>query len=582
MGYCSNVNCHFQKQTTNWGDPAYTAPADCGSCHGNPPSATVTPFTGGAAGSHVEHDAYYSGATNCVKCHSNNTTFAHATSAGNRALIIALKDKNNLAGGTYSQTNITNYLPSYAPKAFGTCSAIYCHSDGLNNATFTPKAVPTWGNNTLTCASCHGGDAASTSPMATVAHNRHITAGTTARYGANITCDACHNLSTSNGTTISAAGLTTNHVNRLVEVNMAVGTYSNASHVPGPVAGTCNSTYCHSNGKGAAVAQAWNATTLNCTSCHPSLGGAHARHMGSLTLSSISFYGYTANKSAGSDPTTTATWASYGFGCANCHPYNKTSHMNGTIEVIVTKDAAGGSIRNLNAATAQVIGTVGSNSVTCANIYCHSDGKGNYIPTSAWSSTYGADRCSKCHGNAPAGSHQAHAVGIHNDDVSNLVVGKLAASGAVGVSAGHGDSSQSTTIGCNICHVATTNYARNKYNSACTSCHTGGADATEAGRITALNMHVNGTVDLSFYATTNIKTKAQLRPTSFADYTAAGGYWTRTTYKTNATSVDTAKLALNNTMYSGGNCSNIACHNGKAVNWTTDAGKGCIICHTRL
>ena len=37
-------------------------------------------------------------------------------------------------------------------------------------------------------------------------------------------------------------------------------------------------------------------------------------------------------------------------------------------------------------------------------------------------------------------------------------------------------------------------------------------------------------------------------------------------------------------MYSAGTCSNIACHNGRPVNWTTDVGKGakCVICHSRL
>jgi predicted CxxxxCH...CXXCH cytochrome family protein len=37
-------------------------------------------------------------------------------------------------------------------------------------------------------------------------------------------------------------------------------------------------------------------------------------------------------------------------------------------------------------------------------------------------------------------------------------------------------------------------------------------------------------------------------------------------------------------MYNAGNCANIACHNGKTVNWTTDVGKAkdCTICHSKL
>ena len=96
--------------------------------------------------------------------------------------------------------------------------------------------------------------------------------------------------------------------------------------------------------------------------------------------------------------------------------------------------------------------------------------------------------------------------------------------------------------------------------------------------------HVNGLVDISFWAGGSLKSTAQLRPSSFSDYTAAGGFWTRTTYKAGAASVDTARSALNNSMYSAGTCSNIACHNGRPVNWTTDVGKGaeCVICHYKL
>ena len=75
-----------------------------------------------------------------------------------------------------------------------------------------------------------------------------------------------------------------------------------------------------------------------------------------------------------------------------------------------------------------------------------------------------------------------------------------------------------------------------------------------------------------------------MRDSTFADYTAAGGFWTRTTYKAGGASTDTAKQVLSNSMYSAGNCSNIACHNGRPVNWTSDVGKAkeCAICHSKL
>jgi len=138
-----------------------------------------------------------------------------------------------------------------------------------------------------------------------------------------------------------------------------------------------------------------------------------------------------------------------------------------------------------------------------------------------------------------------------------------------------------------MCHSTTVsvNYNDNATTCSTASCH--GTGGTVKGALTTASLnkttHVNRSRDVSF-AAVSVKSKAQLRPESFADYTAAGGYWTRSSYKTGLTSTDTAKLVLNNTMYSNGNCSNIACHNGKTVNWTADLGKAaqCVICHTRL
>ena len=108
LGTCSNVNCHFESTTLTWGSPALTYTSstvnDCNDCHGMPPVGTSPNFTGGAAGSHVKHDTYYAGAANCVKCHADHVVepnkFSHASSAGNRNLIVAIKDPANVAGGS--------------------------------------------------------------------------------------------------------------------------------------------------------------------------------------------------------------------------------------------------------------------------------------------------------------------------------------------------------------------------------------------------------------------------------------------------------------------------------------------------
>jgi predicted CxxxxCH...CXXCH cytochrome family protein len=269
--------------------------------------------------------------------------------------------------------------------------------------------------------------------------------------------------------------------------------------------------------------------------------------------------------------------------------------MNGTIEVVLTSDAAAGSMRSKNPNSTYVptvIGTVGSNTVQCANIYCHSDGGTSYATTSQWNQTIGVDRCNKCHGNAPAtGAHAAHAVGIHYNNIFSGRDGKLGTYSSPTISSAHGDEGQSTTISCNICHYATTEFARNKYNASCSSCHT--ADSRDAGRIYAtdtanrgLKMHVNGRLDLSL-APIQVKSKAQLRPVAFAVYSAAGGFFDRNggNYKNGSAAFDTAKPAftLSNTMWNGTTktCSNIACHMAKPVTWS--AGKlPCQACHSRL
>jgi predicted CxxxxCH...CXXCH cytochrome family protein len=100
-------------------------------------------------------------------------------------------------------------------------------------------------------------------------------------------------------------------------------------------------------------------------------------------------------------------------------------------------------------------------------------------------------------------------------------------------------------------------------------------------------MHVNGSVELSF-APVQVKSKSQLRPSAFADYTAAGGYWTRnggaTSYKNGPAAYDVSISTLNTgTMWDGGNkrCSNVACHMAKPVDW--NAGSlTCEACHSKL
>jgi predicted CxxxxCH...CXXCH cytochrome family protein len=196
--------------------------------------------------------------------------------------------------------------------------------------------------------------------------------------------------------------------------------------------------------------------SMTCSSCHPTLGGSHNAHVGTL-LSSVTGYGegFVGFNGNNSDST------GYKFGCVYCHPSVNAAHTNGTI------------VLNGNGYT----GTTRTN-ITCATASCHSDGKGNFTVTPNWYTGFtGTDKCAMCHAAAPAtGSHVAHTSinGIH-------------------------DGSSGITYPASV---------------TCANCHAGTVDSTK--KINFVN-HVNGIVSVSF-ATTNVVSKAQISAASFNAY----------------------------------------------------------------
>ncbi|MBT0664888.1 CxxxxCH/CxxCH domain-containing protein [Geobacter pelophilus] len=568
---CANVYCHSSGQASpNYVFVSWTTSSSritCTTCHGG---AGVNNRNGVAlTAPHVTHlTGNYS--FRCSACHYRTADLT------NNAILKQYTGVLQHVNGTRTVTFPSAYGGSWNGA---NCSTTYCHSNGKGSY----GAANSWTPGALNCtSSCHS--------LAAKPHASHLS-GTYA-----FTCDKCHANTAAAGSSTALKAGTTSHVNGTYNVNGTdVKFASFSSSWRGSFSGnSCNNVYCHSNGKGSYRTQAWTAGTLNCASCHPTLGGAHNRHTGGRVLSAIPFYNCTSNASAGSDPLSGTAWANYGFGCASCHPYNTSSHLNGTIDVILTSDVAAGTMRFKNPTagfTPGLVGSVGSNTVQCANIYCHSDGSTGYTTTAAWNTTYGADRCGNCHGNAPAtGAHTKHAIGIHANNIFAGRADKLGNYSSPTISSAHGDDGQSTPISCNICHYATTEFARNKYDARCSACHTG--DSRDAGRIYAtstatrgLKMHVNGSLDIAL-APVQVKSKAQIRPASFVDYTAAGGYWNRNAgnYKNGPAAYDTAKTALSTgTMWNGTTktCSNIACHMAKPVTW--NAGRlGCNACHSKL
>jgi predicted CxxxxCH...CXXCH cytochrome family protein len=136
LGACSNVNCHFESITPDWGSAPFASPGDCNKCHTSPPIDT----------SHALHDNRLgSGPGSCGSCHrdhaASSAPFSHATSAGRRAIVI-----KNFSYSKPDNISYPGYLPSQkkADERNGSCGSITCHGD----------TSATWGA-AGACLDCH-------------------------------------------------------------------------------------------------------------------------------------------------------------------------------------------------------------------------------------------------------------------------------------------------------------------------------------------------------------------------------------------------------------------------------------------
>ena len=434
LGSCSSVNCHFESDTPQWGSAKFSSSADCSACHTAP----------GPSGSHTKHDQYFSFANNgCVNCHPDYRTslkFSHATSAGNagRNILVTLSE------GSYSGTG-ANYLPSQsASRTIGSCTNLYCHSDGTKSSGYTVQTVPTWSvtSGTLNCNSCHKAD----STLSSGSHNKHLS--TTITSG--LACYKCHSATVnSSGSIISTA----DHVNRFVTIKFnssttaANGTYAgqqasstSLQKSPGTTPGTCSNVYCHSFGTAItgtfrvmSTARWGSALPGNCTACHggdatnPSFRimstGRHQKHMR----------------------------GQYSYGCAVCHATtvsanttiaDPSKHINAQINVGFSGIAGGSAVYTVNG---HVPGNPGTADDTCRNVYCHSNAQVQAGETQAFRNLTGSKRwgqagtlggCSGCHSTGSTTTGQFVLSGKHLAHL-NLTV----------------NPSIGTVLSCNDCHA---------------------------------------------------------------------------------------------------------------------------------
>ncbi len=607
---CSNISCHsgggivVGVSNAQWG-----ATLTCTGCHGDDTVGTLSTNHAG----HVNNTAVLGTNYGCVDCHSstvsNNTTVSTPASHLNSFV--------NLSSNS-------GRLPRYsgAFSAAYSCSASYCHSDGKG----AYKTIA-WNAAAIDCKGCHGSAAApaftsqygepnSANAGAGVAgansHQKHVPTGA----GAAV-CAKCHQKTTTTGTTLIAGNQHTDKFNNYT---------SNTGATFGKLANkTCSNISCHSGGS----AQ-WGAT-LNCESCHPrsTLSGAHQYHIDNSTAAPAVYLNLTSNTSVGSK---------HNYGCSVCHPLSNSSHANGTIVIDFRPAITNpGSLRAKNSsginqqssaingvaysgtvATTGISGTAGS-SVVCNNVYCHSNGGnsgGSVLTTTTYYASpnwYGTitgtqDKCSMCHGNSPNSSgswgtrvgspahyntswlgytnvSSGHSLGFHDKNIYkggnlNGLVNKSSGSPSA-----HGNPALATTFNCNACHYMTVTTAANDKNNVCVKCHYSGGSASVKNPANDMQLiantafHVNGTLNITFKNMTGYVIPAQVRDSSYLNYSSS---WRRQDgYKTtNSAEHWNPKTTPS---YSGGTCSNIACHNSQSVKWGDTGGTtSCQSCHTDL
>lgn len=405
LGTCTNTNCHFEATTPTWGAAYFSSPADCNRCHGAPPSS----------GSHPAHVTYYgAGTLSCVKCHSDYTAeakpFAHATSAGKRGLKIQFTASPN-TGGTYDgNVSYPAYLPSNNPARNGTCSNLYCHSNGKASPTYADR---TWGGGSLSCKGCHGTDSGFTSIAGEPnyantggtpnSHEKHVGG---LGFANTTRCAYCHN-GTVDATIPDKLNNSALHLNGSRNIGIKLTGGKTGSYDAGSK--SCSATYCH----GDSTSPEWGNPTV-CNDCHSSTGtstGSKVNNWAAQSAHRIHWEDSTLPTTLNTPPGNSLGNANtYRFACRSCHFENASIHGLGPH----TADRAAGVFFGYT--TGGAVGTyspggsaAGSDNGftwtagTCAGNYCHSNGQGkpgrkdNEL---LWSqTTRTAGNCDFCHGN---------------------------------------------------------------------------------------------------------------------------------------------------------------------------------------
>lgn len=296
-GTCTNVYCHGNYPGGKNASPTWGGTAPCGSCH----RASNYEFPNG--GSHNRHTSMYSSGFklqrgySCLLCHKDIV-------GGTGPLSYTIDDNSKHVNGyvdwkfdttdprisassTYSIPSGTA-VPSdgTTPRAYGTCSNVYCHSNVQPDGGVGEPSVyttPQWGATFygINCDLCHIGG--HWTPISSGSHPTHLNYTFTTTDNS-VKCVICHKwnagaaLNDCNQCHYPATGEKIYHVNGFVDV-LFDPTFGNAIYngtpAPGDGYGSCSNTYCHSNGTSvstgaisANTSSNWGSGALACNACH--------------------------------------------------------------------------------------------------------------------------------------------------------------------------------------------------------------------------------------------------------------------------------------------------------------------------
>jgi predicted CxxxxCH...CXXCH cytochrome family protein len=354
----------------------------CNSCHGGandaPPQDTSgnTATTSRGVGAHQAHvagDATWHKATACDQCHRIPAT---TTAAGHMdtPLPAELTFTGLAAGSAWNGTSCTSYCHGSTLAAGGSSTnVVWTDTDGSQ----------------IQCGGCHGAPPPPPHPTGS-------------------TCDQCHQPA-GPGLTID---IPAQHVDGILQVTAVHPPGYNAREQHGYAfdrggPSTCATAACHgtaltggsSGGPSCNTCHTPANWQTSCTFCHGTSGGTGAPPQGVEGATAATDPHVGAHTKHVGATSMHAAWT-----CTTCHTNPSTALTPGHV------DGTGGAVAaEVLYSSLNPSGTFNAGTRTCANLYCHGNGRTSG-GTAVWTSTT-ALACNSCHqtnGNNMSGEHDKH------------------------------------------------------------------------------------------------------------------------------------------------------------------------------